>query len=72
MVMVNASGGPVIVNLPSVAGGQPVQVTKVDSSANLVTLTPASGTINTYPTFSLTTQGDTADTAPDGTNWWLY
>jgi len=70
-VMVDASGGAVVVNLPSVTGGQPVKVTKIDSSANLVTLTPASGNIENNATLSLAYQGDAAETFPDGTNWWL-
>ncbi len=71
-VMADAAGGTINVVLPSVAGGQPVQVTKIDASANIVTLTPASGNINNAASVSMGDQGDSADAMPDGTNWWLY
>jgi len=70
-VMVSTTGGSVTITLPSVAGGKPVQVTKITSDANLVTVTPASGNIDSLSSLSISQQGESIDTMPDGTNWWL-
>ena len=69
--MVDTSGGAVSVTLPSVSGAQPVGVIKTTSDANTVTVTPASGTINAKANLVIQHQGDSLETYPDGTNWWL-
>lgn len=72
-ILANASGGAFAVTLPSVSTtvGYEFVIKKTDSSANIVTVTPASGTIDGAASFALTTQYQSITVQSDGTNWWL-
>ena len=70
-IMVDTSGGDVTVNLPSVTGQKPVGVFKTTSDANTVTVVPASGMINGESNIVIDSEGNSIETWPDGTNWWL-
>lgn len=72
-ILANASGGAFAVTLPasSPAMGYEFVIKKTDSSANVVTVTPTSGTIDGAATFLLTTQYQSVTVQSDGTNWWI-
>ncbi len=59
------------VTLPAAAANISVLVKKVDASANVVTITPASGTIDGAATATLTAQWQSKELISDGTNWFL-
>ncbi len=70
-VDVDASGGPVTVNLPTAASkpGALIEVRKTDNSANTVTVDGyGSETINGATTFVLYSQYDSVSLRSDGTN----
>jgi hypothetical protein len=46
-------------------------ITKVDSGTGVLTISPASGTINGAASVALDFQYDSIDLYNDGTNWWL-
>jgi hypothetical protein len=72
VILVNASGGAVTVNLPAAASfsGRVLAIKKTDSSANVVTIDGnASETIEGALTRKLTFQYDRIQIASDGTNW---
>ena len=70
VVLASASSAAFTVTLPAVAAGLHVTVVKTDSSANVVTVAPASGTINGAATYTaLSTQYKGAQFVSDGTNW---
>lgn len=71
-VFVDSTLGNIVITLPAVTGGKPVQVTKISVDTNTVTVTPASGLIDGLTNFSIRQRGESIDTAPDGTNWWIY
>lgn len=72
-VLSDATGGAFAVTLPSVSQntGRMITIKKIDSSANAVTVTPASGTIDGAGTYALTTQYQFVVVQSDGTNWWI-
>lgn len=73
-VLVNASGGAVLVNLPSAATcpGRVYRVKKIDASANAVTI-DAAGTekIDDALTLVIPAQYQEYEIQSDGTNWWI-
>lgn len=71
IVLASASGGAWALTLPAVTAGATVTVKKTDSSANAVTVTPASGTIDGASTLVINAQYDSFDVVADGTNWWI-
>lgn len=71
IVLASASGGAWALTLPAVTAGATVTVKKTDSSANAVTVTPASGTIDGASTLVINSQYDSFDVVADGTNWWI-
>ena len=69
-VSVDASGAARTITLPAVATvTKPITVMKKDSSANAVTVSPASGTINGAASVNITTQYAGLTFYPDGSNW---
>jgi hypothetical protein len=71
IVLADATGGTFAVTLPAVAAGLIVDIKKVDASANAVTITPASGTIDGAATVALTTRYASRSMVSDGTSWFL-
>lgn len=71
VVLANASSAPFTVTLPAVAAGKVAVVKKVDSTANAVTVAPASGTIDGLASLSLTREGQVFAVVCDGTNWFV-
>jgi len=71
-LLVLGAAGPVVVNLPAVAGiqpGRPYSVLK-DAAAQTVTITPAAGTINGAATLVLASGAfHGAVLVTDGSNW---
>lgn len=73
-LFVDASGGAVTVNLPAVASnsGRVLNVKKVDSSGNAVTLDGnASETIDGATTLAISTQYQSYTVHCDGSAWWI-
>ena len=70
----DATGGNIDVTLPdaTTCPNRSYKVKKLDASANLVTFTPAVGTIEGAGTFTLSAQFQFQELANDGTNWWLF
>jgi hypothetical protein len=70
-VLVTATAGNKVVNLPAVASGAVVTVKKIDSSVNTVTMTPASGLIDGAATKVLSTQWAGFTVRSNGTDWFI-
>lgn len=69
---VNATSAAIAITLPPVAAYlDPITVKKTDSSANAVTVTPASGTIDGAASYILSAQWSTVTLNSDGTNWFV-
>jgi hypothetical protein len=73
IVLVNASGGPRTMTLPSPSSvrGAVINIKKIDSSLNAVTISPPSGTIDGAASASLAFQWDSLMITSDGTNFYL-
>lgn len=74
VILVDASGGPVVISLPAVAAetGKVYDIKKVDSSANTVTLDPdGAETIDEVSSKVITVQYESFTIVNDGTEWWL-
>jgi len=72
IVLADAVGGPMTVNLPTPTSGRRVIVKKIDASANVVTVdTPGAETIDGAGTFPLSTQYDSVTVVADGANWFV-
>jgi hypothetical protein len=71
VVLASASGGAWVLTLPAVTAGRWVTVKKTDASANAITVTPASGTIDGAATYPITTQWLSRDFISDGTDWFI-
>lgn len=69
MLLASASGAAFTVTLPAAAIDAKVTVKKTDASANVVTVSPAAGTIDGAATATLTTQWAVKTFVSDGTNW---
>jgi hypothetical protein len=69
VVFCDASSGAFTVTLPAVAAGLMVAVKKIDSSANIVTIAPASGLIDGSATDAITVQWQARTYVSNGTNW---
>lgn len=75
IILVDASGGPVTVNLPAAATlkGKPYQIKKIDSSLNPVTIDPnGAETIDGLVTVGIAFQNSAIVPTSDGTNWRLF
>jgi hypothetical protein len=74
VVTVDATDGDVVVPLPGVAGnnGRELNIKKIDSSANTVTVTPEGAeTIDGDPDAVLTVQWESVRIMSDGIRWLL-
>jgi hypothetical protein len=72
LVLVDASGGPVTVTLPSPSDGQVVDVKKTDTSENPVTIaTPNTETIDGQSSHSFSGDYVSRTIACDGTNYYI-
>lgn len=71
VVICDATGGAFTITLPAVAVGAFVTVKKKDSSANAITVSPASGTIDGAVSQLISTQYVSLDFISDATNWFL-
>ena len=75
IIVVDASGGPVTINLPAAASakGHIYHIKKTDGSANaLIIDANASETIDNALTMTTTTQYHAFSLVSDGANWWVY
>lgn len=71
IVLANAVAGAFTVTLPAVASGQQLIVKKVDASVFVVTVVPASGTIDGAASVPLANQWQSRTFVSDGTNWFM-
>jgi len=67
----DAALGATIVTLPTASPGRAMTVKKIDATANTVTITPQSGTIDGDATLVLVSRNQVARLQSDGTNWWV-
>lgn len=72
-VFADASGGAFTVNLPTVADDLWINIKKIDSSANAVTIDPNSVlvSIDGNSTITLSSQWEAVDLYCDGSNWFI-
>lgn len=73
IILVDATSGAVTVTLPSAIGisGKALQIKKIDSSANAVTINTTGGQlIDLFSTFTLLMPSDYCDVCSSGTNWY--
>lgn len=68
-VLMDASSGPVTVTLPPPSAGTQVVVKKTDPSANAVTISSPSGTVDGGVSLSVSTQWTAITVVSDGTNY---
>lgn len=71
VVLANAATGAFTVTLPAVAAGLMLRIKKIDSTTNLVTVAPASGTIDGAASVTMGIQWQSRTFVSDGTNWFL-
>jgi hypothetical protein len=74
VILVNATSGAVIINLPaaSTLPGHLYEIKKIDGSANNVTITPnGADKIDNASTVVISTQYANYSITSDGTNWWI-
>lgn len=71
LVLASASGGAWALTLPAPSNGAMVTVKKTDATANAVTVTPPSGTIDGAANFPVVTQYQSATFVSDATNWFV-
>jgi hypothetical protein len=70
-VTVDATSGNITITLAAASNLKPIYVKRTDSSANTVTIQPASGTIDGGSTYAIVAQYEAATFVPDGTNFWV-
>lgn len=73
-ILVDASGGPVTISLPSQnfeVTGRMIYIKKIDSTRNHVIIDGNSFDIDGESTFDLILQGEEVPVMSDGTNWWI-
>ena len=71
VVLADATSGAITVTLPDAATSRMrITVKKIDSSANAVTVAPATGDTLYGGNISLGDDGDAADVAPSGSTWY--
>lgn len=71
-VLANASSGAITITLPSPSSNAIVNVKKIDSSTNAVTVEPnGSETINGSSSKTIDTQYESYTFISDGTNWYI-
>jgi len=71
-VLADASGGAITITLPTPSPGAEVIVKKIDSSTNVVTVSPSgTETIDGQSSWTLDTQYEAYHFISDGTNWYI-
>ena len=68
-VKCDASSGAIVATLTTSNSGHFMNIVKIDSSVNTVTLTPSSGLINGAASQIITNQWTSRQVQSDGTNW---
>lgn len=72
VVLVDASGGPVAITLPSPDGGDLVWIKKIDASTNAVTIrTPGTETVDGTDDPTITNQYTSRTITSDGSNYFI-
>lgn len=71
VVLVDASGGAITITLPAPQANSIVNVKKVDSSANTVTIDGGGANIDGQSSISISAQYESYTLICDGTNWWI-
>ena len=71
IVLADASAGAITVTLPSPQADAIVNVKKIDSSGNAVTIDGAGANIDGEASIQITTQYESYTLVSDGTNWWI-
>jgi len=71
IVLADASGGAITVTLPSPQADAIVNVKKIDSSENAVTIDGAGANIDGNASIQITTQYESYTLVSDGSNWWI-
>jgi len=71
IVLVDASGGAVTVTLPPPKANAVVNVKKIDSSSNAVTIDGNGANIDGQSSIQITTQYESYTFISDGSNWWI-
>lgn len=70
-LLCNASGGGIVINLNPANTSAIINVKKIDTSENAVTLTPTSGTIDGSASAPITTPFLTLTVISNGTDWFI-
>ena len=71
IVLVDASGGAVTVTLPSPKANAIINVKKIDSSSNVITIDGNGANIDGQASIQITTQYESYTLVSDGSNWWI-
>ena len=71
IVLVDASGGVVTVTLPPPKANAVINVKKIDSSSNAVTIDGGGANIDGQTSIQITTQYESYTLVSDGSNWWI-
>jgi len=70
-VLVDASSGNVTITLPEPSKATQVNVKKIDSSTNIVTVVPNGGSIDGETSKEISTQYESYLFISDGSNWYI-
>jgi len=71
IVLADASGGAITVTLPSPQANAIVNVKKIDSSTNPITIDGNGANIDGEASIQITTQYESYTLVSDGSNWWI-
>jgi hypothetical protein len=71
VVIADATSGSIVMTLPAPLAGQTITIKKICPSANTVTITPISGTIDGAASKVLTVQYQSITVVCDGTNYFI-
>jgi len=73
-MMVDATGGNIIINIPTAIGndGRVLTIKKIDNSVNTVTVSGFGGqTIDDQPSYVISVRYDSISINADSGNWWI-
>lgn len=71
IILADASGGAFTITLPAASNRLVVVVKKIDNTGNLLTISPAAGTIDGQSTHTLAQQYTSVTLTSDGSNWFV-
>jgi len=71
IVLADASGGAITITLPAPQANAIVNVKKIDSSTNAVTVDGGGANIDGQASIQMTTQYESYTFISDGSNWWI-